>query len=374
MALKGVRDLSSLVMMTGWDATALQNFALQDGTTYAAVVAQLNAGLGALNAELFNDPLWASLVSYSDRPDIKYRVGAGSSMNKFTEYARADSERADREGHMAPLQKWDHSLGWTWSYLKEARADEVQMDIRNGLDAVRNRYRKMILGRLLQRGDDSGASKGLGTGGYSPGFATTAASTNVDFVPPDWGGNTFASTHEHYVPIAGGAFTAAVFTDANAELREHGHEPNYTFLIGSADAETVKGLTGFVGTASNLITYGNAANIAIGNSVATTPSGWYPIGTISDFLVYVVPGMPQYYGVGFKSYGPNSSMNPLRVRLEKGFTRPQVIAMPDPRSGSGAYPLQAILLYTEMGVGVADRTAGTPRYVNNAAWSDGTAT
>ena len=84
--------------------------------------------------------------------------------------------------------------------------------------------------------------------------------------------------------------------------------------------------------------------------------------------------MPQYYGVGFKSYGPNSSMNPLRVRLEKGFTRPQVIAMPDPRSGSGAYPLQEIMLYTEMGVGVADRTAGTLRYVNNAAWSDGTAT
>jgi hypothetical protein len=87
----------------------------------------------------------------------------------------------------------------------------------------------------------------------------------------------------------------------------------------------------------------------------------------------VVPGMPNYYGFGYKSYGQNSSRNPLKVRLQKGSTRPQAIAMPNPNSG-GRYPLQDIMLYTKFGVGVNDRTAGTTQYTNSGTWADGTAT
>jgi hypothetical protein len=32
------------------------------------------------------------------------------------------------------------------------------------------------------------------------------------------------------------------------------------------------------------------------------------------------------------------------------------------------------MMYLEMGVGVGDRTNGTPRYNNNATWADGVAT
>ena len=36
--------------------------------------------------------------------------------------------------------------------------------------------------------------------------------------------------------------------------------------------------------------------------------------------------------------------------------------------------LQYMMFFTEFGVGVADRTNGTSRYVNAAQWADGTAT
>ena len=74
MAL-GPRDTLSLVMLTGWDATELENFKLIDGSSYAAVVGQVSAALGALNAEFLGDPLWSALVSYTDQPDLEYRVG-----------------------------------------------------------------------------------------------------------------------------------------------------------------------------------------------------------------------------------------------------------------------------------------------------------
>jgi hypothetical protein len=54
------------------------------------------------------------------------------------------------------------------------------------------------------------------------------------------------------------------------------------------------------------------------NFSGATVNGKRPIGAISDFRVWVVPGMPDNYGFGFKSYGPNNPRNPLRVRVPEG--------------------------------------------------------
>lgn len=374
MATYGPRDTTSLVMLTGWDATELKKYELQDGTTFDNVVAEMNGALGAVNGELYADPLWSSLVGYTDMPDLEYRVGSANGFGEYTEYGRPDATRGATEGHMLPLKSFDRALAWTWDYLRKARMAQIEADIADAVKDVRDLFRVKILTRLLKRTDDSGAAAGLGSSGYSPGFATAAASTNVDFVPPSYGGNTFTSAHEHYVPIAGGVFTPAVFQDVKAELLEHGHNPPYDFIAGLTDSATIEGLTGFVPTASMNVTYGANANLA-SFQAQYGANGVYSIGTIHDCRVWIVPGVPQYYGFGWKSYGSNSQRNPLRVRLQKGASRPQVMAMPDPRSGGGgAYPLQYMMLFTEFGVGVGDRTNGTPRYVNNATWADGTPT
>lgn len=373
MAL-GARDLSLLVLPTGWDAATLKKFDIENATDFTSVVGMLNSALAALNAELRADPLWSSLVSYTDQPDTEYRVGTSSDMVEFTEYGKADIGHGATEGHMLPIKSWTHRLGWTWSYLKRSRMSQLEADIADGLNAIRNRYRKLILTRLLQRGDDSGATKGLGSSGYSPGFATTAASTSVDFVPPSWGGVDFANTHEHYVGISGDAWTLAAFQDMKAELREHGHAASYEFITGGSDEAAIRALTQFTPVAESNVRLGATQDVATLSNVLNA-NGSYYIGTIEDIAVRIVPGMPQYYGFAWKTYGPNSQKNPLRVRLEKGFTSPTVIAMPDPNvSGNANFPVQSLMMYLEMGVGVGDRTNGTPRYNHNATWADGVAT
>jgi len=359
-------------MLTGWDATALKNWELADGTSVDAVAAQLKGALGALNIELTSG-LWGGLVSVTDRPDTEYRMGVSNGFEIHTEYGKPDAQRAETEGHMLPYIVYDRGIGWTWDYLEDARMEQIQADIADAIKDARDIWRQKILGRVLQRGDDSGANKGLGTGGYSPGFATTAASTNVDYTPPSMGGTSFSSTHEHYVGIAGGAFTNAVFSDAKAELREHGHEPPYTFLAGPSDETTIKSLSDFTPIAESNINYGANTSLAAVNGAADT-QGTYPIGVIHDSVVYVVRGMPQYYGFGFKSYGNLSQRNPLKVRVRKGQNSINVMAVNDPRYGSPAHPLQYLMLKFRFGVGVADRTNGTARYTNNATWADGTAT
>ena len=370
---QGPRDTTSLVMLTGWDATELQNFQLEDGTTIDAVVAQINAGLGALNTEL-SSGLWGSLCSFTDQPDLEYRIGASNGFEDHTEYGRPDAARAATEGHMLPLKAYDRGMGWTWDYLEDARAEQIMADIADAIKDARDKWRTILLGRTLQRGDDSGAALGLGTGGYSPGFATAAASTSVDFTPVTFGGTTFDSDHEHYVGIAGGSFTNAVFSDAKAELREHGHEPPYEFIAGPSDETTIRGLTDFTAVSSDLVAFGDTQDRALLPNMAVDTVGSYYIGAIHDFAVRVVRGIPQYYGFGWKSYGNLSPRNPLKIRFKKGTMAPMVTAMTDPRNGSGAHPLQYVMLKMHFGCGVADRTNGTARYVNNTTWADGTVT
>ena len=197
----------------------------------------------------------------------------------------------------------------------------------------------------------------------------------MDFTPPTVGGTSFDSNHEHYVGISGGVYTNAVFSDAASELSEHGHVPPFEFLAGPADEATIVALTDFYKASDELVRYGSLQDIAINPPVPVGMNGVRFVGTIHNFRVWIVPGIPQYYGFGYKSYGPNSQRNPFRIRLEPGMSRLVVKAFPDPRAGAGpVYPLQYLMLFTEFGVGVGDRTAGTARYTNNATWADGTPT
>lgn len=366
----GPRDTTSLVMLTGWDAAALKNHQLMDGTTFDVVVAQMRTALGALNAELVADPLWSALVSYQDMPDVEYRVGSANGFGRFTEHSRADAQRAETEGHMLPLKAFDRALGWTWNYLRQARMSQIQADIADAIQDARDRWRVEILSRLLKRGDDTGAVDGLGATGRSAGFATAAANTGVDFTPPTFGGNVFTANHEHYVGAASLANT--VFSAAKTDLRHHGHEPPYYWIASPLDETAINALTDFVPVAKTNIRYGDGVDLATIAQASITP-GVYPLGVIHDFVVWVVPGMPQHYGFGWKTYGPNSQRNPIRVRLQKGNTLPSVVAMPDPRSGNAAWPLQYMMLFLEFGVGVSDRTNGTTRKTNNVTWADGVA-
>jgi|CXWK01.1.fsa_nt_gi hypothetical protein len=372
MAL-GRYDLSLLTLPVGWDATALENERLVDGTTYAEVAQMVNTAIASLNAELRGDQTWSLLVSYTDEAAYEYSVGVSNGFEVHTEYGLPDPRRAEMTGHMLPLTPYDRRLGWTWDYLRKARMSQIEAGVSDAVKDARDLFRVRLLTRLLKRGDDSGVGMGLGTSGLSPGFATAAASTGVDFAPPSFGGTSFTTAHEHYVAIAGGAFTLAVFQDARDELEEHGHTPPFTFFASPADETAIKALTGFIPAADPNVRYGALQDVAVRAAYYGTNGVKY-IGTLEGFEIYVVRGLPQYYGVGFKSYGPNSQRNPIRVRVPAGQRGPQFIAIPDPNGGNANYPLQNLMLFTEFGIGVGDRTAATLRYVNNANWSDGTPT
>ncbi len=154
MANLGPRDTGSLVMLTGWDATELQNWRLQDGTTIDRVYSELTAALGAQSR--IDDQSVGQSDFIQDNPDVEYRVGASNGFGRTPVRCRTPSAAAT-EGHMLPYVEYDRMLGWTWDYLRRARMEQVQADIADAKTA-RDNWRQKILTRLLKRADDSEAS------------------------------------------------------------------------------------------------------------------------------------------------------------------------------------------------------------------------
>lgn len=369
MASLGPRDTRDFTVWTGVDATELAKLSLQDGTTGATVMSLLESGLAAVNLEINNSSLYSSLWSVGDSVEVFYRTGTNMAFGEREEYSRPDAQRAEMEGHMLPIKDYDIALGWTWDYIRKAYMPRIEADIASVLNAARDLTRQKVLGRLLAKTDDTGQSKGLGTTGISPGFATTAASTGVDFTPPTFAGNVFANTHEHYA-IGATSITDAQFVTNMKNLREHGHRGPYDLLISVTDEGTVRALGAgvFIPNVDPTITQNSA-------SATLTNLGPEYIGYLANSYarVRVVDGMPANYTVMFKSYGANSPLNPLRVRLGKGESSLRFVAFPDPGSGtSPANPLGTLMGWTEFGVGVNDRTAAVP-HRSNASWADGTA-
>lgn len=365
MALLGGRDTRDLVVWTGVDAAELRKFALADGTNFADVVGRLTGALTAINAEIAGDPL-LNYCFITDNPEVTYRMGTNPAFGDADEYTRPDQNRGQVEGHMLPIKAKDLGLGWTWDYLRRANVDQIDADIQTAVGAARTLFRKTVLTRVLKRTDDSGAANGLGTGGYSPGFATTAAQTNVDFTPPEFAGGSFANTHEHY--LNAGTYTSANFVTVMKTLREHGHEGPFDVLVSESDESTVRGFSDFVASADPFVQYAN--------TTLASPLGAGYIGYLKDSLARVrrQPGMPANYFTFLKSYGPNNRLNPLRIRVSKGESALRIQAFPNPTAGapSPANPLSSMVCWAELGVGVGDRTAGAT-WRNNAAWADGTA-
>jgi hypothetical protein len=125
----------------------------------------------------------------------------------------------------------------------------------------------------------------------------------------------------------------------------------------------------------SLVAYGAMHDRALLAPGTSGFSGYY-IGVNNDCAIRIVPGVPQYYGFGWKSYGANSQRNPVLIRVEKNEPAAfMATAMTDPRAGNQTTPIQYLMTYLEFGVGVGpDRTNGTARYTNSATWADGTPT
>jgi len=366
--LYGPRDLKDRVLGDGWDADELTKLRTEGNVSVEQITNMLVGAVAALNAELLNDPVMGQLFNVTLEPAVEYRQGSTNEVKDFAEYAPADAQRGDVQGHMLPRREKVYPLDWTWSYLRRARMPQIEADVDALVASWRDSWEKALLTRFTLSADESGANKGLGAAGYSPGFCHTAGSTEVDFLPPPYKGKTFATTHEHYNPTnstTAASWTAAIKAMA-LHLAEHGHVPPFTLMVSYLDQGTVGGLTDFRTRAAAEIRYGLTQDLALVEEayigVVDTPSGVVKVN--------IQNRLPQYTMMMFKSYGVRSPRAPLLVRYAADMG---LVVNFLPGKSYHEFPIEELLTFGEFGVGVGpDRTNGVCHQMNTASYSDPT--
>lgn len=360
-------DLKYVALPVGWDATYLSVYRMADGITLDRVVADIEGALSMFNAER---PWYWDFITFQDDPEVEYAQG-NLQVEDHSEYTPPKGQRPEYTGHMLPVKKVDLGFRFTMDFFKEGNMRRVDGSIRKGIDAFRQWREYLLIKRALQRADDSGASKGLGSSGLSPGFATAAANTGVDFIPDRYGGETFDANHEHYTSVAAANLQAGLNAQIS-NLREHGHPTPYETWVSTENAATIAALTGFVGPQPVTQIFGDdTARSSRPPAASEVPYvlGSYGISGGFDTWIRVVPRVPQHYYFTSKPYGHGDPRNPFRLRQ-------------DPRWGAGTmliatnsnYPLDDAYLFEALGAGVGeDRTNGAAMFVDaGATWADAT--
>jgi len=354
MATLGANDLKQYAIPTNWDAATLTQIRLESGETYDAWLSDVSQALAMANNELLADPLINGLISVTTEPAVEYRSGTSNGFEEATEYGRPDAKRAATVGHMLPLKYYDRMMKWTWMFLSKARRAQLDADIADAIQDVKNIWRKTVIDRLF----DSDAVT-IGSSGKSVPFADggTADSSYIPVAMPDRGGS-FAYTHNHFAALNG--ITQANLETAVLNLWEHGHDGPYDLLISQSDISSwtdTTNVTGYIPTPDPLIRYGAQTDLA-----AVAGPDW--IGVVeTDYgacRIRANARIPTKYWALYKSFGRLDQRNPLRVRYNE-------------RRGIGAlllagdhireYPLENAIMWMEFGVGVGeDRTAAVLSY------------
>ena len=346
MALYGPRRLVDIALPSGWDGAALAKFELQDGTSIEAVAQDVILAVAALNSELASNSLMAQLTYQTTSRSVMYRDGgSGNEMQTHTEFSLPVEERGAVEGHMAPRNKRDAGLAWSWDYLNDAIMEHLDADIAVAVEQVRNSYEKAVLTRFFTATHNT-----VETSGYDVGLADGNASTVV-WAPPPYAGQSFLTTHTHLVEYAT-ANLATTFNPAAKHLYEHGHMPPYIALVSETDRATYTALSDFTPRRVDSMQYGATQDLAIVEEpyigVITTDYG--------AVLVRPLYRIPTAYLCMFKSYGANSPKNPLRWWYNPMFG-PGAVALPG--KAYRRFPLEGMMLYAEYGfTGGQDRTNG----------------
>ncbi len=355
MANTGYTSTIDMQLPSLWDAGTILSLQLKDGTTFEAVLRDLNAALAVLNQNILREHPYNLLVSVSDEPTVEYASGSVFEPQEATEYGRPDPKRGKITGHQIPLKRWTIALGWTLQALEEARRVKIDADVNSAIGSARDFVHKKLLERLFKK-----EAENVGAGGKSVGFADGGA-TDPDYVPPPVDGKQFTASHNHYIGSTTG-ITASLVNTAVGHLREHGHKPPFLIIASETDVSTWTGLTIFKAPEWPGIVYRNETR-------AQPEAAQLGIGYVeTDYgiaVVWTTARVPSGYFAVVKGYGALDQRNPLRFVY-------------DPAIGFGWHirpglwanaPEYLAVLANKFGIGVADRVGGVCVDANNATYT-----
>lgn len=306
---------------------------------------------------------------------MEYPDGSSTSlMPQITDQSQPDLVRGTTLGHMLPMYPYGKGIGGTYRFFRDARMAQIKAGISNLVNQGVAQFETRFFTRLMTSTENA-----IGSAGYDvPWVAGTAG--NVDYTPPYYMGQSFTTSHNHFVGFDSGSKTFTnVFNDLAATLDEHGIEAPYVAYCSKADVATISALTKFVQMVNPVVQVIDRGSETTGNQMYTSGVPQVTNGTFGYFnSAYGLIELKAYYRIPtgyvgmFKSYGTNNALNPLAVRVHpaEGFGLKIRTETADDRQ----YPIKAVNVEMEFGIGIGQRReAGAVGYlVSGGTYADPT--
>jgi hypothetical protein len=370
MTVLGVRAAVDLVTPTGVDAKKIFEFSiLRSRKTAQQIVQEAATALGAANQAII-EQYGDLLVITEDMFGITRQGETTRTMTpEGAEFSQPDPVRSDVIGHMLPLKWYEDALGWTERYLRKASESKLRADVQLITERWLNRFDFNFITRVLTDTENL-----IGTTGYDVGWAI-GTGDNVNYIPPQYRGYIFDSTHTHYVYKDDTSLGWNDLFDAMVEqLVHHGFVGRKIALVPDADVAEIQAATGFIKIAPENIVYpgGNTSSpisVIRGQMWSGVPGqlmGYYesPRGLVE---LYTHARVPTNYAWMTQPFGNNNAGNGVAVRVDEGEAfgmRPEIEIV-----NSIIPRLKQVNFASEFGIGVNDRLNGQAGYLNAGAAS-----
>lgn len=258
--------------------------------------------------------------------------------------------------------KWyDAATRFTWKFLAEASAAQIEAVHSAALDADNRLVWRMIMSGLLTK--TTIATRPVNEDGIS---IYALYDGEADSTPPDYANASFSAGHQHYLTTGSAAIDGVDLRDLVRHVTHHGfgvgNGSTVIVLCNPIEADTIRGFRAGVGTpaspydfiaSSNAVPYLTNLNV-VGAVPPAEYNGLSVIGSYGNALIVEDNLVPVGYVIAVATGGPNSALNPLGFREHK---RTEFQGLRQIAGNPSKYPLMDSFYSRGAGVGVRQRGA-----------------
>lgn len=359
-------DLSALGLLTSIEGGAKGINTLGDVITQTVDGRDLNSIWAEFQRTMqFHNEKRQSIVDLLTFPvtnpveDVPQIVG--DDFEEASEYGEPKRIRGGAFFQMGYDFKWyDVGIGYTWMYLAEATAAQVEslnnMVIEADNRLIFNKVMKAVFNNLNRT-----------TTIRQQAINVFPFYNNDGTVPPDYKNNTFLNTHTHFLVSGGATVDSGDLDDMETKLVEHGYGKqqgsSLILMANRAQITTIRNFRVATGAGYDFIPASgqppfllptNTGGIQGGQAPANF-QGFTVAGTYGSWLILEEDYIPAGYLFGFATGGEQQATNPvgLREHQNTGLRGLRLV-----KGRDNDYPLVDSFYNRGFGTGVRHRGAG----------------
>ncbi|MFL0289332.1 hypothetical protein ACJH6H_29355 [Mycobacterium sp. SMC-21] len=304
-----------------------------------------------------------SLLAF-DTTDVAEAVPQSLSHFQFEEATEMGEPKAGQGGDSLIIgygfKDYDLATRYTWKYLRDATARQVEFDMNAALEADQRLRTGKVLGRLFsptQRLTPEG----------NPEFGLWNGTDGI--APIEYLGTQFASNHSHYLVSGAASVDSGDIEDSIGLIREHGYGTTQgSRILVLASENTIDQVMGFrkgeesrtggpIAKFDAIASADAPAYLSSEFIVGQTPPSEYNnlrvAGSYGHALLVPHVLVPEGYVLTVATSGPNATQNAVGMRHHSNPAYKGLRQIP----GKGQYPLIDMYFQRSFGVGVRHRGA-----------------